>query len=67
MEVLFELWSELIEDFGIWTNDVMRETKLFALTQWGASDAVNSVTSLRKVHFNKDSMESGKTIVIGCC
>lgn len=43
------------------------ETKLFALALWGASDAVNLVTSLTKVYFNMDSMESGKTIVMGCC
>lgn len=45
----------------------MRETRLFALAQWGASDAVNLVTSLTKVYFNKDSMESGKAVLMGCC
>lgn len=45
----------------------MRETKLFALALWEASDAVNLVPSLTNVYFNKKSMESGKTIVMGCC
>lgn len=40
---------------------------MFALALWEASDAVNLVTSLKKVYFNKDSMESGKTVVMGCC
>lgn len=68
MEVLLELdmWSGLTEDFGIWTNDATREIKLFALALWEVSDAVNLVTSLTKVYFNKNSMESGKTIVMGC-
>lgn len=48
----------------IWSNDAMRETKLFVLTLCEVSeDAVNLVTSLSKVYFGKGSM---KVIVMGC-
>lgn len=40
--------------------------QVVASALWEVSDAVNLVTSLRKVYFSKDSTESGKTIVMGC-
>lgn len=58
--------SGLIEVFGIWSNDVMRETKLFVLALCEVSDAVNLVASLSKVYFSKSSMKGGTVIVMGC-
>lgn len=69
IQVLSELdmGSGLIEVFGIWSNDAMRDTELFILALYEVSDAINLVTSLSKVYFSKGSVKGDKIITMGCC
>lgn len=68
IDVLSELnmQSRLIEVFGIWSTDVMRETQLLVLALCEVLDAVNLATSFCTVYFSKGGVKGGKVIVMGC-